>query len=98
MGRSSDPEPYREPPEAGIGGEGPITDLTVLAPTTDDEIAEAVRIALLLDPDVDPDLFTIEVNNGVVHLKSELCSESERQRAVEVARRVANVRRVIADP
>ncbi|MPZ13135.1 MAG: BON domain-containing protein [Chloroflexi bacterium] len=89
---------YREPPEAGVGGEGPITDQTGLGPTTDVEIAEAVRAALVLDPDVDHNHFTIDVADGVVRLAGQAGSRDERRRAVDVANHVSNVRRVVDLP
>ncbi len=83
-----------EPPEAGVGGEGPITDLSVLAPTTDGEIADAVRAAFVLDPDVEANRFTVEVSDGAVRLASELSPPHELRRAREIARRVPNVQSV----
>lgn len=95
MPEERDDAPYVEPPEAGIGGEGLITDLSVLAPTTDSEVAEGVHAALMLDPDVDAKRFSIEVEHGVVRLFGPGCSEEERRRAVDAARRVQGVRRVV---
>ena len=86
--------PYREAPEGAIGGEGPPFDQTVLAPTTDGEIEQAVRTALALDPQLDPDRFEIRVDDGVVHLAGSRVSPEERRRAVEVAGLVHGVRRV----
>lgn len=87
--------PAREPPEAGVGGEGPIVDLTVLAPTTDVEIARAVRTALVLDSDVDADHFVVDVEGGVVHLAGRPRSQEEARRALQDAERVPNVLRVV---
>lgn len=95
MPEQRDRQPYREPPEAGVGGEGPIFDQTVLAPTTDIEIAQAVRDALFLDPDVQSDNITITVENGIVELSGWARSPEEHRRAFEIAGRVHGVRRVI---
>jgi osmotically-inducible protein OsmY len=86
---------YWEPPEAGVGGEGPIVDETVLAPTTDAEIERAVHTALSLDPDVEADRFVVTVEDGVVQLAGHPRSDRERRRAVEVAGLVHAVRRVV---
>lgn len=88
-------EPYREPPEAGVGSEGPSFDPTVLASTTDAEIEQAIHDALYLDPDVDSANFDIEVESGVAKLAGRARSLDERRRAVEVAGRVHGVRRVV---
>ncbi len=95
MPEQCEPRPYVEPPEAGVGGEGPIVDLTDLAPTTDAEMAEAVHAALVLAPDVDADNFRVDVENGVVSLSGRARSSEERRRAIEAARYVRGVRRVI---
>src|SRR5438093_10079389 len=89
------PGPQREPPEAGVGGEGLIVDQRVLAPTTDREIAEAVHAALLLDADVDADRFTVDVTDGVVRLAGRPRTVEERRRALQDAGQVPNVRRVL---
>jgi osmotically-inducible protein OsmY len=95
MPEQRDPAPYAEPPEAGVGGEGPIVDLTGLAPTTDAEMAQAVRAALVLDPDVEADNFRVDAENGVVSLSGRARSSEERRRAIEAASRVRGVRRVV---
>lgn len=96
MGRQPRSLPDRELPEAGVGGEGPAFDQTVLAPTTDAEVAQAVHDALLLDPDVAAGNFEIDVESGIVRLSGRPRSPEERQRAVELASRVQGVRRVVA--
>jgi osmotically-inducible protein OsmY len=88
-------EPYWEPPEAGVGGEGPIQDLSGLAASTDTEIASAVHAAFVLDLDIDDQSIGIQVIQGVVRLTGRSASPDARRRAVEVAGRVHGVQRVI---
>ncbi len=95
MAKQRDSSPYSEPPESGMGGEGPITDLSVLTPTTDAEIARGVHAALVLAPDVDADNFVVDVEAGVVRLRGRVRSAEERRQAVEAASCVHGVRQVI---
>jgi osmotically-inducible protein OsmY len=95
MAEQRGPAPYREPPEAGVGGEGPPFDLTDLGPSSDAEIERGVRDALVLDPNVDADNFVVEVENGEVRLSGRARSPDERRRALEAAGLVRGVRRVI---
>jgi osmotically-inducible protein OsmY len=95
MAEQRDWAPYREPPEAGVGGEGPIVDQAVLAPTTDAEMEQAVHSALVLAPDVRANDFAVEVENGVVYLTGRSSSPEERRLAVDAARCVHGVERVV---
>lgn len=88
-------EPYREPPESGMGGEGPAFDLSSLAPTTDPEIERGIHEALVLDPDVDANDIVITVENGIAYLAGHLASSEQRRQAVRSAELVHGVRRVV---
>lgn len=101
MAEQRNPEPYREPPESGMGGEGPAFDLTSLAPTTDAEIELGIHEALVLDPDVDANDVVVTVESGVAYLAGHLASREQRRQAVKAAGLVHGVRRVVdrfADP
>ena len=87
--------PHREAPEGAIGGEGAPFDQTVLAPTTDGEIEQAVRTALSLDPDVEAERYQVAVEDGVAHVSGRPRSPEERRRTLEVAGLVHGVRRVV---
>ncbi len=93
--RYTDTPPLGELPEAGVGGEGLPYDLSVLAPRTDREIADGVRTALELDPDVNAQHLSVEVQDGIVTLTGHVQSLDEVQRAVADARRVANVQDIV---
>jgi osmotically-inducible protein OsmY len=95
MAEQRERSPYYEPPDAGLGGEGAPFDLSVLAPTTDAEIARGVHEALVLEPDVDADNYAIDVENGEVRLVGKIRSAEERRRAIVAASRVHGVRRVV---
>ncbi|HLH26246.1 MAG TPA: BON domain-containing protein [Chloroflexota bacterium] len=94
MGEQRERPPYYEPPEAGLGGEGAPFDLSVLAPTTDTEIARGVHDALVLEG-VDADAYVVDVEDGEVRLVGRVRSAAERQRAIAAASRVHGVRRVV---
>lgn len=95
MAERHDPSAHWEPPEAGVGGEGPIVDETVLAPDTDAGIERGVHDALRLALDVDADHFVVTVENGVVSLTGRTRSPEELHRAADAAQRVHGVRRVV---
>jgi osmotically-inducible protein OsmY len=95
MAEQPERSPQYEPPEAGLGGEGAPFDSSVLAPTTDAEIARGVHQALLLEPDVDADRYAVDVEDGEVRLVGKIHSPAERQRAITAASRVHGVRRVV---
>ena len=87
--------PYYESPEAGLGGEGAPFDRSVLAPTTDAEIARGVQAALVLEPELDAENYVVDVEDGEVRLVGKIRSPEERQRVITAASRVHGVRRVI---
>ena len=95
MAERPERSPYYKPPAAGLGGEGAPFDLSVLAPTTDAEIAQGVHAALALEPDVDADRYAVDVEHGEVGLVGQIHSPEERQRAIAAASRVHGVRRVV---
>jgi hypothetical protein len=90
-----EPAPFREAPEAGVGGEGAPFDQTVLAPVSDPEIERAIRAAFELAGDVESDHFTIRVEDGVAYITAHDAAPEERRRAVEIAGMVHGVRRVV---
>jgi osmotically-inducible protein OsmY len=95
MSKQRGPQPYQEPPEGGIGGEGSAFDLSSLAPSTDPEIEQGIHEALVLDPDVDANDVVIRVEGGIAYLAGHLASSEERRRAIRAATIVHGVRRVV---
>lgn len=85
-------------PLGGLGDEGEPFDLTVLAPETDAEIAQGVRAAFQLDPDVAASHFAVAVTDGRVTLTPQGATAAEQQRAVELARVVHGVQDVTLAP
>lgn len=96
-GRRRGAEPPREAPEGGIGGEGPIVDQTVLAPETDGQLEQAIRDAYVLDPTLNADLVAVRVEHGVAYIGGSRRDVALRQRALEIARDLLRVRRVVLE-
>jgi hyperosmotically inducible protein len=86
--------PDRERFEAGTGsGAGPVA--TTGAETYDDEhITNMVQARFFLDPAVKARMIEVETRNGVVTLRGQVASETERAQALLVARQTSGVGRV----
>lgn len=76
----------------GITGCGATTGTT--AAVEDAQLAVAVKTALLNDPALGTQGITVQVTAGVARLSGEVRSAADRDRAVDLARRVAGVRDV----
>ncbi len=86
---------YREPPEGGIGSEGPPELGYPPEKKEDKDITDAGRDAFFLDPDILESQFKVTTENGMVHLSGIARSEDEMTRVVDVARGVEGVREVV---
>lgn len=82
-------------PEAGVGGEGPLSDQTVLAPESDGEIEKAIRDAFFLHPNLPSAAFSVRVEEGVAYVGGDEPNEELRQQALDIAANVQRVERVV---
>lgn len=65
--------------------------------TDDVTILTLLKTRLLRDPDVRGLRIDVDVNKGVVTLSGRVRSEAERQRAVQIAKEIGSVARVVDD-
>lgn len=96
MAESPKPNPYWEPPEGGVGGEGSPFDLTSLEPKTDPEMEQGIRVALFLELDSAATDVTVRVEEGIAYIGGQLATPEERARAEDAASRVHGIRRVVS--
>jgi osmotically-inducible protein OsmY len=82
---------YNEPPEAGIGGPEPFSSPHRAETRSDADLAEGVRAAFQLDPDLPAHDLIVVVQDGVAVLGGIVPDARARQRAVDVARGVEGV-------
>ena len=64
-------------------------------PISDDKIYDDVRIKLAVDVDVKGGALVVEVKQGVVTLSGPVESESQRDKAARIAKKVKGVKKVV---
>lgn len=79
---------------ANGSGDAPAGERTLGEGIDDAGITMAVKSKLLSDPEVKGLQIDVDTRNGVVYLTGEVGSSAEREHAVELAQKTANVRRV----
>jgi hyperosmotically inducible periplasmic protein len=82
---------YYEPPEAGMGGPEPLSSPHRAETRSDADLAEGVRAAFQLDPDLPAHDLMVVVHDGVAVLGGIVPDRGARQRAVDVARGVEGI-------
>lgn len=86
-------------PEAGVGasGGGPPAEGYPPEPRTDQQVTDAVRTALFLDPVLSVRQFHVETVDGTVRIWGEVSSPEERRKVIDLVTDVQGVQRVHDD-